>query len=918
MNKRSYLIYIFLFLMLSESYGQADSLKSVTISGTIIDSLTHEGISEATVTLYQKDKQKILKYGFSGIRGTFRFTGIPSSDSILVLEVSHMGFLPRRCNVVLKPISRSAHLGNIAISKRSLQIEEVVINKPPIVMNRDTLEINPAAFELEPNALVEDLLKKVPGIVVWGDGEITVNGKKVEKVLVNGKSFFGSDVITATRNLPSGAVDKVKVYEQANSKINEEEKLEMDIILKKVNGLFGKVQMGMGTDNRKEGTILLNYFDVKNQISLYGGANNTNIRVQSLSEVLRGNVFKAGGEDVNVYVPVFARPGLNEFMVGGTRLRREWNAKLKSDIDALFISEKTDIQSQLSEIRYLENQGDQKIEQQGRNNRTQDQIRIGGTAHYKDRYDQLDVVANVRSVKNVNRMEKDRYIETTESTPLSEFNMDNKNITTQSVTDLKLNYINKFKSSLMGTEQLKVEYKLNFVDQHTENRQASSFRDYVGERNEQTNRIKDLKENRYNHELSAVFSMVSLARKIKLNGWSVLLNNKVRWLSIDADQRDRHFDSLSNSYAIVNGSLTYRDNYDEVDWTPGISFGRDKLQRKARGTDIYGFRIDGDMTLNVRKNRSSVVARELSQDASYLLPSASIYYRKTRQLWSSSLTLGVNKVIKQPEMEELLAVRDETQKDYNRIGNRNLRPESQYRFGLEYTRSGSLKNSWQRLLLNYTLITDQMVDSSLFLVEGERISYLVNTKGKPKYELQYLYRSAPKISDIPLNIFLQTAVTKSAYYYFNNAERYLNHRLHVSLNGEVTGTFYAHYKLGLGARSLNTRMTSNGRKSENRENSLTLNMTVTRLKRLTFINSISGTNFYIKHITSDYQYFWNVHVYYRMLQKEQLEIKLSAFDILNNSRNIETYMDYNIVRREERNNLRQYFMLSLSYYPRFF
>ncbi|MCH5689671.1 hypothetical protein LWM68_38865 [Niabella sp. W65] len=129
----------------------------------------------------------------------------------------------------------------------------------PITMNGDTLEINPAAFKLDSNAVVEDMLRRVPGITMWGDGTITVNGRKVNNVYVDGKPFFG-DPAMATQNLPKNAIEKIQVYKETDyTKDNIDDNpadsmLTMNIKLRedKKFGYFGKAGAGIGTDGRYE------------------------------------------------------------------------------------------------------------------------------------------------------------------------------------------------------------------------------------------------------------------------------------------------------------------------------------------------------------------------------------------------------------------------------------------------------------------------------------------------------------------------------------------------------------------------------------------------------------------------------------------------------------------------------------------
>src|SRR5690606_38744277 len=110
----------------------------------------------------------------------------------------------------LDSLNRNFDFKNIFLAKSQGIMDEVVVKAVmPITMNGDTLEINPAAFKLDSNAVVEDMLRRVPGVTMWGDGTITVNGQKVNNVYVDGKPFFGSDPAVATQNLPKNAIEKI-------------------------------------------------------------------------------------------------------------------------------------------------------------------------------------------------------------------------------------------------------------------------------------------------------------------------------------------------------------------------------------------------------------------------------------------------------------------------------------------------------------------------------------------------------------------------------------------------------------------------------------------------------------------------------------------------------------------------------------
>src|SRR5690606_4666686 len=121
--------------------------------------------------------------------------------------------------------------------------------------------------------------------------------------------------VIATRNLPKDAVGKIKVYEDNEQEEWKEKNLTMDISLnnEKKDGIFGKIGAGIGNEKRKEALASVNYFDKKNQLSVFGGANNTNREAYTVRDFLRVNTYKAGSESLDAYASSFNQIGFNEF-----------------------------------------------------------------------------------------------------------------------------------------------------------------------------------------------------------------------------------------------------------------------------------------------------------------------------------------------------------------------------------------------------------------------------------------------------------------------------------------------------------------------------------------------------------------------------------------------------------------------------
>jgi Outer membrane protein beta-barrel family len=179
----------------------------------------------------------------------------------------------------------------------------------------DTVQYNAGSFKVQPNANVEDLLKKLPGVKVEKDGTIKAQGEKVTKVLVDGKEFFGNDPKIATKNLPADAVDKVQVYDKQSDQAqltgfedgNYEKTINLKLKKDKKKGMFGKVNGGVGNKERYEGKFNVNSFKGARQFSTIGMGNNTNAEGFSFMDILNftgelARMQRGGGGNININV----------------------------------------------------------------------------------------------------------------------------------------------------------------------------------------------------------------------------------------------------------------------------------------------------------------------------------------------------------------------------------------------------------------------------------------------------------------------------------------------------------------------------------------------------------------------------------------------------------------------------------------
>lgn len=282
------------------------------ITGKLIDSANKQSLSLATVTVFKAKDTTIITYRLSDGTGTFKVPGLPLETDVRVL-VTFSGYRVYRKEFRLSKDQPGLDLGSIALVNDPTSLDEVTVyaERPPVTVKKDTIEFNASAFKTLPTALVEDLLKKLPGVDVDREGNITVNGRKANRILVDGKEFFGGDPKVATKNLPADIIDKVQVSDDVEQ-LNQNPDIAkadlgqvINLRLKKSikQGMFGKVYAGAGTDDRYETGGIFNLFRDTFQISLLGYTNNLN-----KSGFAFGDIQSMGG---------FQRSGVNSIMING-------------------------------------------------------------------------------------------------------------------------------------------------------------------------------------------------------------------------------------------------------------------------------------------------------------------------------------------------------------------------------------------------------------------------------------------------------------------------------------------------------------------------------------------------------------------------------------------------------------------------
>lgn len=298
--RRKWIITVLLLGVSISSFSQG------TIKGKLIDSIAKQPMSLATITVFKAKDTSIVTYRLSDPQGNFKVPGLPFNIPLRTV-ITSSGYKVIRRSFTLTSENALLDFGTIGGYTDTTSLEEflVIAERPPVTIRKDTIEFNAAAFKTLPSALVEDLLKKFPGVEVAADGSIKVNGRAVNRILVDGRDFFGGDPRIATRNLPANLIDKVQVMddkEQLRSS-PDIDKTELGQVInlkfkKSVKkGWFGKVYGGGGkgsVDHYEAGGIVNSFRDTL-QVSILGYTNNINKAGFGLGDIMQLGGFQRSG-----------------------------------------------------------------------------------------------------------------------------------------------------------------------------------------------------------------------------------------------------------------------------------------------------------------------------------------------------------------------------------------------------------------------------------------------------------------------------------------------------------------------------------------------------------------------------------------------------------------------------------------------
>ncbi len=279
---------LFLLLLISiPTFAQ-----KITIKGTVQDSAS-KPMQYATVMLLSVKDSSLVNFARTNHTGAFELKNINSANYLF--KITYIGHQPY-LKLIVPADAILFDLSLIKLQPISKELAEITIKaeKAPVTIKGDTVEFNAGSFKVKQNGVVEDLLKKLPGVEVDKDGTVKAQGETVRRITVDGKEFFGRDPKMATKNLPADAIDKVQVYDKRSDQADftgiddgqRQKNINLTLKEDRKKGAFGNITAGAGLDERFAGKANVNRFNKDKQLSFLGMGNNVNQQGFSIEDYM--------------------------------------------------------------------------------------------------------------------------------------------------------------------------------------------------------------------------------------------------------------------------------------------------------------------------------------------------------------------------------------------------------------------------------------------------------------------------------------------------------------------------------------------------------------------------------------------------------------------------------------------------------
>ncbi len=890
-----------------------------SVRGTVFDTATKRGLAYATVSIVNAKDSTLVTFTRADSTGKFKLSSLEKGKYLM--SSSYVGFVPVWKAIEVKE-GQELNMGNVIMTDLTAAGNvTVTARRAPVTINNDTVEFNTENFKTQPNAVVEDLLKKLPGVTVDNDGTVRVNGQKINRVLVNGKEFFTGDPKMATKNLDADAVDKVQVFDKKSDRAEftgvddgqSEKAINLKLKKDRNKSLFGKVTAGTGSNERYDAQTNINKFNGDQQLSFIGMGNNTNRQGFSITDILNftgelsrgmrnggGVTIRTGGGDDNG-LPVTGggqnQQGVATTLAGGVNFNDTWNKK--TDVNASGMGSNIDLRTDRSSVRQNlipgSNSSYESNSNTARNNRQQ---RINMSVDTK-----FDSSTSLKFTPQFTTQQ-------TDSRALSNYvTLDNKGAKlNDGLTDSKTHSdAFNFGGNALFRKRLKKKGRtisgtasLAYNDSRQNGAYYSRSTFYPGgiaskdsitnQRNSQEAVTRSLGGNvvytepigkRSLFEFSAYYN--SSVGESKRSTYDYGTSGKYDQLNA-AQSND-----FKSEYNYTGGSINFRSNQKKVNYTIGSS-----LQ---------------EATLYSTNNTNGSLIKQSFTD---LLPNAMIQYKMNT---TRNLNLNYSTSTTQPNTNQLQPVTNVSDPINTYTGNPNLKRSYAQSLSLNYFSANMYTQRNFFAFISASRTDNAIVNSDVIQANGSRVTMPVNANGMytifGSMNMGFPLKKIKSRVDIGLgsNIIHNIGFVNGAKNEIDNASIGPNLSYSYSLENKVDITVTGRLNISKAKYSLQPSLNSN------------------------YLQQVYGfgmTNYLPWGIVlnNDFNYtvntgradgyntkvpFWNASLAKGFLKNKRAEVKFSVYDLLNENQGASRNANQNYIEDTRYNVMQRYFLMSFTY-----
>ena len=901
MKHLSQYIILMCFLVLSTFNIQAQF--SYSISGIVKDELK-EPMPQLGVRILNAQDSSFVKGTTSSEKGRFRVSGLAMGHYIVSL--TYLGYETYHKNVSLIPGNESVNLGTIEMTPSSIMLAEAVImgKTPDVIAKEDTIEFNAASYKTQPNAVVEDMIKKMPGIEIDENGKITANGKEIKKILVDGQEFFSDDPKVASKNLPANMVEKLQVIDRKSDEArfsgvdDGEDETVINLTVKKgmKNGWFGSAQAGGATDARYEASLMANYFKDSNQLTLLAGANNTN---NMGATDLGGQMFSGSSRrGRGGWGPLL---GENTSAVGGLNFNVGKSDKFRAGGDVKYAYTDMDLKEK-SERQNFISQENTTFDNSLKDNRNK-----GHNLEMNYR-----ILWNPNSLTQVEFRPNFKYstskMSNTSATRSYEIDSsgDERDITEGSLNSFsKANGFNiggrlSVSRKLKGKDGRQISLSLNYG--YNDSKEDGYSYNNTIYHNSGTKEKTDLKDN--NHSWGGSYGIrASYVEPInKHTTWSVSYNYRYNYTYADklsyninsdgslGDLNIEYSNSFRNNFQRHRASTAFNGTYEKMYYNVGIDFEPSKSE--SRNLIDSNRDVNGKMQYNF---------------------SPFLRYNYTISK-SDNLRINYRGRTQQPSISQLQPSQTISDPLRRTEGNPNLKASYDNSLNIRYNSFKTEKQRSMMVMFNANYVMNSIINSTYYDSDGIQVTKPVNENGV--WNIWGML-----VTNMPF---------KNRKFSFNNHTSfgsnrqigYSNSLRNTSMNYNIRERLEFVYSNSWGdiriAGNGSYQRTKNSLQSSQNQNIFDYGAkfatTLYIPGDITFTTDVNynGKSGYADGYDKE-SWMWNAQLSWSFLKGKQATLSVRAYDILNQNKNISRSVTGNYIQDVETNSIGRYIMFSFAY-----